>query len=96
MSTQAILAVSGALAGTVGSIITAFSVNQALAELHLAQQALGVTVEGLATNQPNVPIFTGTEKRYQRADAHGARLVWLGVALLAAGFILQALSVVLF
>jgi hypothetical protein len=90
-----VLAIGGAFAGTAGSIITAFSVNRALTELHLGQRFLGVTLEGLAMNQPNVPIFTGTERRFKNAASHGARLVWLGVALLATGFILQALSVLL-
>lgn len=95
MSISTILAIAGAFAGTAGSIITAFSVNQALAALHLGQRALSVTVEGLATNQRDIPIFKGTEKHFERAEAHGAKLVWFGVLLLGAGFILQALSVLL-
>jgi hypothetical protein len=93
MTSQAILAIGGAFAGTTGSMLTAFSVNRALTELHLAQRFLGVTVERLATSQSAIPIFTGTEQRFKSAEAYGSRLVWIGVALLAAGFILQALSV---
>lgn len=95
MSTSTILAIAGAFAGTVGSIITAFSVNQALTALHLGHLALRVTVEGLATNQRSISMFEGIEKHFERAEAHGAKLVWLGVLLMAAGFILQALSVLL-
>ena len=92
MSPQAVLAVMGALSGTAGSIITAFSVNNVLSELHLSQRFVSTTVERLATDHPEVPIFTGTDKRIDKAKAKSSLLVWSGVILLALGFILQAAS----
>lgn len=93
MSLRAILAIAGALSGTTGSIITAFSVNNVLGELHFAQELLGVTAETLATDELGVPVFTGTEHRYKKALSLSSKILWLGVALLAIGFILQAGSI---
>jgi hypothetical protein len=95
MSAHTILAVVGGFCGTAGSIITAFGVNRSLKELYLGQQFISVTVEGLATRQPDVPVFVGTERRFERAQSHDAKVVWVGVALLALGFILQAVSTVI-
>jgi len=95
MSADVVLAIAGALSGTGGSIITAFSVNGVLRELYLAQQFFSFTAEALATNQPDVPVFTGTERRFKTAETRSARKVWFGVILLALGFILQAGSVLL-
>jgi hypothetical protein len=93
MRLRAILAIAGALCGTVGSIITAFSVNSVLRELHLAQEFLNVTAEALATDQRDVPVFTGTDRRFGKAESRSSKILSLGVALLAIGFILQAASV---
>ena len=74
MSLSIILAIAWALAGTVGSLITAFSVNDALKAFHLGQCALHATVESLATNQSSIPIFKGTEEHFERVESKGSKL----------------------
>ena len=93
MTAQQWLAVLGAAAGSLGSVITAFSLNRVIRELNIARKGIEVSVEALASNQPNVPLFDGLDERYDRAVRWGNRLVWIGVGLLAAGFILQAISI---
>jgi len=93
MSISTVFAIVGAFAGTAGSIITAFGANRTLSALHLAQAAHDLTIRQLATNPSPVPIFDGLDRQFERAESHGAKLVRLGVLLLAAGFILQSLSV---
>jgi len=44
--------------------------------------------------QRNVPLWGGLPKQNAKAMARDARLVMLGIGLLAVGFILQALSVI--
>ncbi len=95
MNTQQWFAVSGAAAGSLGSIITAFSLNAVIRELNIARRFLEVTVEALASNQPNIPVFQGLEDRYHRASRWGNKVVWVGVALLVAGFVLQSVSICL-
>jgi hypothetical protein len=93
MTIQQWLAVAGAAAGSLGSIITAFSLNFVIRELNIARRGLEITVEVLANNQNGIPVFQGFDQRYDRAARLGNKLVWLGVFLLVAGFILQAVSV---
>jgi hypothetical protein len=94
MSLQAILAIVGALCGTTGSIITAFSVGRVLKELYLGQQFVSVSVEALVTGGV-VPLFTGTERRFKAAELGSVKVVWLGVVLLVFGFLLQGVSILL-
>jgi hypothetical protein len=94
VSTATILAIGGGLSGTLGSIVTAFSLNRLLAELKLAHQSLRISVEAAITTQGDVPIFRGIDERISAAETTGSCLTWVGVVLLALGFILQALSVV--
>ena len=93
MTMQQWLTIAGAAAGSMGSIITAFSLNSVIRELNIARQGIEVTVEALASNQRNVPVFQGFDERHERAVRCGTKLVWLGVCLLVAGFVLQAGSV---
>jgi hypothetical protein len=92
MTTQQWLAVAGGAAGSMGSIITAFSLNYVIRELNIARRAIEMTVQALAVNQQNVPVFHGLDQRYDRAVRRGNCLVFTGVFLLVAGFILQAVS----
>jgi hypothetical protein len=92
MTTQQWLAVAGGAAGSMGSIITAFSLNYVIRELNIARRAIETTVQALAVNQHNVPVFHGLDQRYDRAVRRGNWLVFTGVFLLVAGFILQAVS----
>jgi hypothetical protein len=80
MNTQQWLAVIGAGAGSLGSIITAFSLNAVIRELNIARGFLEVTVEALASNQANIPVFQGLADRYHRASRWGNKVVWVGVA----------------
>ena len=93
LTSQQWLAVLGAAAGSLGSIITAFSLNSVIRELNIARGFLEVTVEALASAQPNIPVFQGLEQRYHHASRWGNKVVWVGVALLVAGFVLQAFSI---
>jgi hypothetical protein len=93
MTNPQILAVLGGAAGTLGSILTAFSLNGVIQELKIARHALDITTEALASPQRCVPVFTGVSGRIERAERRGSRILWFGVLLLAAGFILQAASV---
>lgn len=90
MDTQQMLAVAGAACGTLGSIITAFSVSHVIRELEFSRQANEETVKMMARNQGDIPIFTGFGDRMKRAVKSDSRKLYLGVLLLAAGFILQA------
>jgi len=93
MIEQQWLAIFGAAAGSLGSIITAFSLNSIIRELNIARKGIETTVEALASDQSNIPVFQGFDQRYNRAANRGNKLVWLGVFLLVAGFILQAVAV---
>ena len=63
MSGQQWLAVLGAAAGSLGSIITAFSLNSVIRELNIARRAIETTVEALACNQRDIPVFQGFDQR---------------------------------
>jgi hypothetical protein len=93
MTSQQWLAFLGAAAGSLGSIITAFSLNSVIHELNIARKGIEETVKALAINQQNIPLFQGFDQRYDRTMRLGNKLVWLGVFLLVAGFVLQAVSV---
>jgi hypothetical protein len=93
MPSSTTLAIAGAIAGTIGSIITAFGANSTLRALHLGQDAQNETIRKLLSSSSGSSISTGLDRQFDRAGASGARLVWLGVVLLALGFISQALSV---
>ncbi len=93
MTTGQCVSVIGAACGTLGSILTAFSLNSAISEINFARKPLEVTVEGIATKQPNIPVFTGLDRRFDKAGRKGAAIAWIGVGLLAMGFILQAVGV---
>jgi hypothetical protein len=67
MGTVTTLATAGARAGTVGSMITAFSVNRALSALDMGQRMLRLTGEALATNQPEIPILRARRRNYDTA-----------------------------
>ena len=95
MSMQQTVAILGAASGSLGSIITAFSMNTIVHELNIARQGIEQTVELLASNQRNIPVYKGFDERYRRATKWSNKLVWLGVFLLISGFILQATSVVM-
>lgn len=95
MTLAAILAIAGGLFGALGSIVTAFSLNRLFAELRLAQEFLGITVEAYVNGIRDVPMFEGMQERYETAKKHGSTLTWIGVVLLALGFIFQAASVVI-
>lgn len=92
MTVQQWLAVAGAAAGSLGSIITAFSLNSVIRELNIAHMGIEATVEALANDRRDIPVFQGFDKRYNRAVSFGNKLVWFGVFLLVAGFVLQAAS----
>lgn len=91
MTIQQWLAIAGAFCGSLGSILTAFSLNAVVRELNFARQFQEITQEALAGRGP-VPIFTGLDQRMAAAQATANRYLWPGVLLLAAGFILQAIA----
>jgi hypothetical protein len=90
MDAQQTLGIVAAAAGTLGSILTAFSVNRSLTELNLARQFHELTLTALAEARSEVPLSQGLDTRYKNAKVTGTALLWLGVALLALGFILQS------
>lgn len=92
LTAQQWIAVAGAASGALGSILTAFSLSDVIRELHLARQFIEITLRALAENQ-DVPIFTGLDRRQERAEKRGRLILWAGVLLLVAGFILQAVAV---
>lgn len=92
MTTSQILAAIGAAAGTLGSILTAFSINGVVSVLNTARKALELSNEMAAMSNDRL-VVNGLDKQVQRASRKGAWLLWVGVSLLAAGFILQALGV---
>jgi hypothetical protein len=93
ISTSTILAIAGGLAGTAGSIITAFGANNTLKALRLSLDAHDLTITTYLTGQHNIPLWDGLAKQNEKARVRDAKLVNVGVTLLAAGFLLQALSV---
>lgn len=91
MTTIQWLAVGGGFCGSLGSILTAFSVSRSIFELNFARQTVFLTVEQLV-NRGRIPIFTGHDERFKRATKRDGRLLWFGVVLLVLGFVLQASS----
>ncbi len=92
MTTPQLLAVLGAGAGTLGSIITAFSLNGVVSVLNAARNALELSNEVAATSNDRV-VVRGFDELMRTASWRGTKLLWLGVALLALGFVFQALSI---
>lgn len=88
-----ILAGVGGVAGTLGSILTAVSMNGVIAELNIARIAASGTTRALAEQQVNVPVVVGLDKRFDEASKRGTRLLWCGMLCLALGFILQAVAI---
>jgi len=84
MTTPQFLAVAGAAAGTLGSIITAFSLNGVVSVLNAARKALELSNEVAATSNDRV-VFDGFDQLMRTASWQGTKLLWLGVALLALG-----------
>jgi hypothetical protein len=95
MTRAQVLVIIGGGAGSLGSIITAFSLNAVVRELDLARQFMGVTLEAISSQSRDVPVFTGLDRRFAKATRTSVWLVWIGVLLLAAGFILQPVSLVI-
>lgn len=91
MDSHQILSIAAAATGTLGSIITAFSVNRSLTELNLARKSHELTLAELVESRRDVHLIQGLGARYKDAKAKGTALLWLGVALLALGFILQSI-----
>lgn len=85
------VAILGALCGTLGSVLTAFSVNATLDELKFARESLERTAM-MSLEGGDVLVVTGHDKRITAATKRDARKLWFGVSLLALGFILQAAS----
>jgi hypothetical protein len=92
MDIQEGLTVAAAASGTLGSVLTAISVNRTLRELNFARDCLSVTQEALARNSRDIPVFTGLSQRFEKASRLARRLLWTGVVLLALGFVLQTAS----
>ena len=92
MSSQC-LSIVGAAAGTLGSVICAFSLNRVLTALMLAREAMDATLQAVVKNADPIVVFTGFDKRLTAASRRSAWLIWIGVALLAVGFIAQAMGV---
>jgi hypothetical protein len=93
MAPHAILAIAGALSGTLGSILTAFSLNGVLPVLRFAQDCIDLTTQELATDQRGIHVFTGLDRLFSKARSRASKIVWLGAVLLAVGFVLQTSSV---
>lgn len=96
MTTQQWLAVLGAGAGSLGSILTAFSLNWVVKELNIARMGIETTLEALvAPHKPGIPMFQGFDRRFGRASRWGNLFLVIGVLCLIAGFVLQATSVLI-
>lgn len=96
MTAVQVLAVLGAGTGSLGSIITAFSVNGVLRALRLGNEAVARSVGSIAESVAHggdIYVFTGQDKHYVRAARTSGRVVWVGVLFLIAGFVLTAWSV---
>ncbi len=57
MTIQQWLAVAGAAVGSLGSIITAFSLNSAVRELNIARKGTETMVQALTRNQRVISLF---------------------------------------
>lgn len=86
------VAILGALCGTLGSVLTAFSVNATLDELKFARESLERTALMSLKEGGDVLVVTGHDKRIAAATKRDAWKLRIGVSLLALGFILQAAS----
>jgi hypothetical protein len=98
MTTPQLLSILGAAAGSLGSIITAFSVNGVLRALRLGNEAVATSIQSIAesiAHGGNIFVFNGQDEHYRRAARVSGWIVWVGVSLLIAGFALQALSMLL-
>lgn len=78
--------------GSLGSIITAFSLNGVIRELNIARKGIETTMKIFISPSPGVPVFEGFDKRFDRSARRGNVLVGVGVILLVVGFIFQAIS----
>ena len=57
------------------------------------RSCLETTVIALVHNSSNLPVYTGLDKRHERAIRRSKAAAFVGIALLALGFLLQAYSI---
>jgi hypothetical protein len=91
LGTQFWLSAGGGVAGLIGSLLLAYSLNPALAAIRVHVLAVETTAHATAAQGP-VPVFTGFDKQVERAWASSSRRVRTGAWLLALGFALQVLA----
>lgn len=88
------LSIIGALCGSLGSIISVFSLNKVVYELNLARRFIEVTVCELAHGSHDIHVFDGLDERFSKASRWGFKVSWVGIVLLVIGFLLQSICIV--
>jgi len=86
-----ILELAGLVAGLIGSILLAISINRVITELVLAINFLDTTV-GALCGPGDVPRFTGVEHRLDRGIASAKRRTFTGIFCLVISFALQLVA----
>ena len=93
-----ILTILAAACGTAGSILTAYSVSGLIRELVLARRFNSLSIEAIAKyvagTTRDIPLFKGLNENHKKAEKKGNVKLWIGVMLLAVGFILQTVSMI--
>ena len=95
MQTVVIVALVGLGLAAFGSILLAVSLNSLLKALMLAATAHDLTLQQIAESHSDVPVFTGLDTHVKRGEAVTRHRTVLGILLIGAGAVLQAVAVLL-
>jgi len=94
MGIQSVLLICGLSSGLIGTIIIAFSISSITRVIKMVIDAQEIFAMSL-TQTPTPTIITGLDKQLQKAKKTSGLKILLGLLLLAIGFALQLISILM-
>lgn len=94
MDIQTIFLICGLSFGVIGTIIVAFSMSSIIRVLRTVIDAQEIFTRSLTQTQ-NTVVITGLDKQSQRAQKTSGRMILLGLLLVAIGFAVQLVSILM-
>jgi hypothetical protein len=89
-----IIAFIGLVLNLVGTLIVSLSAGTVMVCIHSALMAHQTTLEAYLGGERNVPVFTGLDETRKRELDKSAAKLKVGLRLIVAGFLLQAVALV--
>jgi hypothetical protein len=94
MTTATLLNIVGLSLNFIGALIVAFSAGLYFRLVDVSIGALETTIQTLLGQSPGVPVIKGLDVHRQTAMRRGTIRLWFGLLLLAAGFAVQLIALV--